>query len=100
MLFLWKLGDSDLCEKCKCREDLFHAFLECRMNKHLFGKLVKMVRNVYKIDLDINICTLLKSHKETKTADILTIAFWSIYNMIILRNECGKDERGKRLCFF
>ena len=34
---------------------------------------------------------------ETNIDDIVTIAFRSYYEMIILRNEKGKDERKKKL---
>ena len=43
--------------------------------------------------------SLLKIHEEKNTDDILTIASWSIYKMIVLRNETGKDERSKRLWY-
>ena len=97
MLFVWKVENSDLCNLCKCREDLIHAFLECPLNMPFFRKLVELIRKVYNVNINVNIQTFLKMHKENDIDDILTIAFWSIYKMIILRNESGKDERKTKL---
>ena len=62
-----------------------------------FRKLVELIRKVYNVNINVNIQTFLKMHKENDIDDILTIAFWSIYKMIILRNESGKDERKTKL---
>ena len=58
-----------------------------------------MVKHVYNVDLKIDSFSLLKIQEEKNIDDILTIAFWSIYKMIVLRNETGKDERSKRLWY-
>ena len=58
-----------------------------------------MVKNVYKVDICFDINILLKNYKEKQIDDIITIALWSIYKMLILRNEYGKEEREKRLWF-
>ena len=60
------------------------------MNTPFFGRLVEMVRNVYGVDLDINIKNYVhfwKHTKKKKIDDILTIAFLSLYKMIIVRKE-------------
>ena len=98
-LFLWQLCNTDTCEACTCREDLYHALLTCKLNTYFFVKLVDLIKHVYNVDLEIDSFSLLKIHEEKNIDDILTIAFWSIYKMIVLRNETGKDERSKRLWY-
>ena len=98
-LFIWQLSNTDTCEPCACREDLNHAFLTCKMNVSFFTKLQHLIKHVYDKDLQIDSFLLLKIQKETNLDDILTIAFWSIYKMIILRNETGKEERNERLWY-
>ena len=98
-LFLWKLSDSDTCETCHCREDLCHALLECKMNEIFFRNFTQMVKYVYNVNVEMNVFTLLKINVEDKINDILTIAFWSIYKMIVIRNQSGKDERSTKLWF-
>ena len=58
-----------------------------------------LVKHVYNVDLEIDSFSFLKIQEENNIDDILTIAFWSIYKMIVLRNETGKDERSKRLWY-
>ena len=99
MLFLWELSSSDICEVCNTKEDLTHAFLYCRLNRSFFDNLFFMVKNVYKVDICFDINILLKNYKEKQIDHIITIALWSIYKMLILRNEYGKEEREKRLWF-
>ena len=98
-LFLWQLCNTDTCEACTCREDLYHALLTCKLNTSFFVKLVDLIKHVYNVDLEIDSFSLLKIHEEKNIDDILTIAFWIIYKMIVLRNETGKDERSKRLWY-
>ena len=69
------------------------------MNVSFFTKLQHLIKHVYDKDLQIDSFSLLKIQKETNLDDILTIAFWSIYKMIILRNETGKEERNERLWY-
>ena len=99
MLFLWKLSNYDTCETCNCKEDVVHAFVLCKNNIPFFERLIEMVGTVYKEDVKLDIHTLLKLYKESFMDDIFTIAFWSIYKMIILRNINGKDKRKKDLWF-
>ena len=99
MLFLWQLNDSDTCEVCNTKEDLTHAFLYCKLNMSFFDNLSIMVKTVYKVDPFFDINILLKNYKEKQIDDIITIALWSIYKMLILRNKYGKEERKKRLWF-
>ena len=98
-LFLWKLSNSDTCERCNCKEDLYHALLDCKMNEIFFRNFTQMVKHVYNINVEINIFTLLKIEIEDKINDIITIAFWSIYKMLVTRNQSGKDERSTKLWF-
>ena len=72
-LFIWQLCNTDACEACTCREDLYHdALLTCKLNTSFFVKLVDLIKHVYNVDLEI----------------------W-----IVLTNETGKDERSKRLWY-
>ena len=98
-LFLWQLSNSDTCEVCNTKEDLIHAFLYCKLNLSFFEKLFTMVKRVYKVDPCFDVNILLKNYKEKQIDDIITIALWSIYKMLILRNEYGKEERKKKLWF-
>ena len=98
-LFVWQLSTSDLCHACNVKGDLVHAFLHCKLNLIFFENLADMVKNVYKIDLCLDINILLKNYKEKELEDIITIALWSIYKLIVRRNMCGKEEREKRLWF-
>ena len=69
------------------------------MNDMFFRKFTQMVQNVYNINVEINIFTLLKINTDQKINDILTLAFWSIYKLIVIRNNLGKDERKNKLWF-
>ena len=42
---------------------------------------------------------LFKRSIPEKKDDALIIAFWSLYEMLVLRNESGKDERKGKLWF-
>ena len=90
---------TDTCAACCCREDLHHAFLTCKMNTTFFKKLIDLVKDVYNVKLKLDAFFLLKIQDQKDIDDILTIAFWSIYKMLILRNETGNDKREKNLWY-
>ena len=51
------------------------------------------------MELKIDVLSLLKIQDQKDVDDILKIVFWSIYKMLILRNETGNDKREKNLWY-
>ena len=76
-----------------------HALLTCKMNTPFFTRLEDLVKSVYNIEIKVDEYVLLKMQEENEIDDILTLAFWSIYKMIVVRNSTGKDKRNTFLWY-
>lgn len=92
-LFKWNITRDDLCPKCNVKEDIVHAFIECDLNKPFFMYIENILREVYKVKKKITIMHLLKIEHNSQTNLLLTIAFWSMYKIILERNKTGKEKR-------
>ena len=93
-LFKWGLISDDLCPSCKIKEDIVHAFIECKLNTNFLTYLKSVLQNVYAASIrHINILHLLKIEFEKQYNLILTVAFWCIYKLILERNKSGNDKR-------
>ena len=93
-LFKWGISNDDVCPNCNIKEDINHAFIECKLNEPLFKHLEKILRDVYGVTLlSFNIQHLLKIDCENNCILLLTIGFWTIYKLIIDRNFTGIDKR-------
>ena len=82
-LFKWGLAYDNLCLKCKKSEDVLHAFISCKANERFFKYLKDLVLRAFNLRIEIDIVLLLKMNSQTEIDLIMTIAFWSIYKMII-----------------
>lgn len=63
------------------------------------GALIRKEKKI-NVDIDFNVGLLVRTNLEKNIDDIVTIAFWSLYKMIILRNEKGKKKQGKKVVYF
>ena len=99
-LFLWKLRPNDLCEVCNCVEDLHHAFITCKLNQVFYQKLTWMIKKKFNIDIDkYRHVILLKLYDHSVLDEIITIALWAIYKLIVQRNLNGVDNRKHKLWY-
>ena len=56
-----------------------------------------MIEKKNNFTIPVNEGILLKLYSDSALDDMFTVAFWSIYKMIVLRNMSGKEEREKKL---
>ena len=93
-LFKWGIINDDVCPKCNTKEDINHAFIECKLNEPLLNYLKEILRDIYQVKLvTFNIQHLLKIDCEKNCTLLLTIGFWTIYKLIVMRNITGIDKR-------
>ena len=93
-LFKWGLSSEDLCPNCKVKEDIIHAFTECDLNKSFFRYLENILQEIYHVKIrKVDIMHLLKIEIDGRLSLFLTLAFWSVYKLILERNKTGKDKR-------
>ena len=86
-LFKWGITNDDVCPKCNTKEDIQHAFIECKLNKNLHKYLKELLQNIYQVKLlTINIQHLLKIDCQNNCSLFLTMEFWTIYKLIVERN--------------
>ena len=95
-LFKWGLISDDLCPNCKVKENTVHAFVECKLNKRFLTYVERILQGIHQaptVTISINILHLLKIECKSHYNLILTLAFWSIYKLILERNKTGIDKR-------
>ena len=95
-LFKWGLISDELCPNCKVKENTVHAFVECKLNKRFLTYVERILQGIHQaptVTISINILHLLKIECKNHYNLILTLAFWSIYKLILERNKTGIDKR-------
>ena len=92
-LFKWGITREYLCSKCKVKEDIIHAFVECDLNKPFLKHVENILQKVYNEKTKISSLHLLKIESNCQSNLLLTIAFWSLYKVILERNKTGKEKR-------
>ena len=71
-----------------------HAFIECKLIEPFIKHIKEILRDIYKVRiLTLNIQHLLKIGCESHCILFFTIAFWTIYKLIVKRNITGIDKR-------
>ena len=48
-LYKWNFTTDDLCPKCKVKEDIIHAFVDCELNKSFLKYIEIILREVYNV---------------------------------------------------
>ena len=86
-----------ICEVCKSVEDLQHTLVYCQLNHYFYSKLKHMILKKFDLELPLNDDILLKLYSDSTIDDIITIALWSIHELVMLRNVTGSLDRGKKL---
>ena len=93
-LFKWGISNDDVCPTCNIKEDMNHAFIECKLIEPFIKHIKEILRDIYKVRiLTLNIQHLLKIDCESHCILFFTIAFWTIYKLIVKRNITGIDKR-------
>ena len=80
----------------KFKENIVHAFVECKLNKRFLTDVERILQGIHQaptVTISINILHLLKIECKSHYNLILTLAFWSIYKLILERNKTGIDKR-------
>ena len=67
------------------------------MNKNFFDRLFFLIKEVYHVNLTLNIALLLKSYEHKEIDDLISRALFSIYKLLLSRNDTGIDERASKL---
>ena len=62
-------------------------FIECELNRRFFAYVKQVVMNTFDINILINTHCLLKIDNAEEADVVITVAFWCIYKMLILRNK-------------
>ena len=88
---------SGECPSCHKPEDIVHALVTCELNIPFWKYFIWVIQKTYEVDITVTPSTLLKLNNENILDDILTLAFWSIYKLILLRNTKGRYYRCQRL---
>ena len=92
-LFKWGIREDDLCSKCLVKEDIVHAFIECELNKQYLKHIENILQRVFKFKTKISSLHLLKIECNCQIVLFMTLAFYSIYKVILERNKSGKENR-------
>ena len=93
-LFKWGISNDDECPKCHIKEDINHAFIDCKLNEPLLKYLKEILQDIYQVKLlTFSIQHLLKIDCENNCTLFFTIGFWTIYKLIVNRNITGIDKR-------
>ena len=93
-IFKWGISNNYVFPKCNIKEDMNHAFIECKLIEPFIKHLKEILRDIYKIKiLTFSIQHLLKIDCESHCTLFFTIAFWTIYKLIVKRNITGIDKR-------
>ena len=93
----WKFEENAKCNACNVDEDMIHALIRCKLNNRFWIYVSWLVKHVYNLQIDINVEILLKSGEMKEIDEFISIAFWCIYKLILLRNYKGVDYRETRL---
>ena len=93
----WNLSDNAKCNICHVDEDIEHALVTCTLNSSFWSYIVWLIQKVFHMHIDINTAVLLKCTDTEELDDFITIAFWSIYKLILVRNYTGADKRQSSL---
>ena len=96
-LFKWGIADDKYCPHCHVIEDVVHAFVECDLNKRFFIYVKRVVMYTFNVDIHVNTYCLLKINNDKNTDITMTVAFWCIYKMLLIRNRYGLDRRALNL---
>ena len=89
----WNMIDEAQCIACQVDEDITHALITCKLNEQFWLYVTWLIQKVFHKRIDIDIDLLIKSSEYDDIDDLINIAFWSIYKMILLRNYKGVDKR-------
>ena len=83
----WNFSPDDLCKSCNESEDIIHAFISCKCNDSFKSYVCWLIGKVFDTDTEFTVELLIKACDESIVDHIMSIAFWSVYKMIILRNK-------------
>ena len=94
-LFKWGISNDDVCPTCNIKEDMNHAFIECKLIEPFIKHIKEILRDIIQSkDTDAQYPTpILKIDCESHCILFFTIAFWTIYKLIVKRNITGIDKR-------
>ena len=90
---LCRLSEHGNCNTCNTDEDITYALVTCTLNKSFWSFIIWLIQQVFYKHVDIGIDLLIKNNEFNETDDLVTIAFWSIYKSILIRNYKGVDNR-------
>ena len=98
-LYKWRISEDATCITCQVDEDITHALVTCRLNKNFWKYITWLIKKVFHKHVNINIDFLIKNNENDETDDLITLAFWTVYKLILLRNYKGVDNRDSSLIF-
>ena len=94
------MSEDAKCNACQVDKVMIHALVTCTLNKTCWTYVTWLVKKLFHKHDVIIIDLLITNSEHNEIDDFITIAFWTVYKSIFLRNYKGVDYKESSLSFF